>query len=312
MRPAEEIHLINAKRRVKRKQETTLLDIRSTGWEKVKGKWKSSEGWIPSDPLSVYKIDEWVKEITRIAPAWEDEEQDNSILSEQEVLDQQLSAVEGHKKVEILTTWKDKTAAIIEEPQEIEEMLIPIGIELEKKPWAESAKIICTLLAGVAVAAVLIYSNNVRRPEKQTVLTPQVGTDTEILGFSSPIKINGAGTIYLYNQDWETENPIGQEDIKQKLKPTALKLVSDYSNLQLENIALPKEERRKRIRQIDDDKIPMLVIVPEGKDLKENNTKIWLSKSQLILIERTINDKTTWSVAKIKNNEKLNTSILNR
>jgi hypothetical protein len=306
MKPAEEKHLIKAYRKVKRKKEYSIIDIRQSEWRKIKGKWLNPNGWTPEDSKSIKKIEAWVAEITRIGPASVAGEDDNEDTTPKDALDHQLSAVEGHKKIEIIDTRGTRRDPEIEAPEEKPE-LPPIGVELEKKPWIEKAKLGAALLAGVIIPIILIYSNNLRAPKKQSFLSSDSPSNTGLVGFSDPIPIKGVGTAFFYNQNWEGR----PQTMEEKIKPLAMQLVNAYNNLNIKEIRYGKEEKRKKIKEIDENSIPMLVVVPEGKALKSNNTKLWVSRIETIYIERTIEEKTTWTIGRLKDGLSLNTKIIN-
>lgn len=301
MKPAEEKHLILAckgKGKSKKKNVQTL-DIRESSWEKRGNKWVNPQGLSPYDNPSIKKIENWVNEITRISPAMLDGEK-HELEEEDETnkLDHQLSAVEGHKKVEILDNRGTKQEAQITDPPN-QQFVEPLGIELEKKPWIDNAKMITVMLASITLTILVILGNNLRVPKEQSILSDASPSNIETIGFSSPLYLKGIGAVYLYNQKWEFKT---EEEKEQKVKPIVIKLLSAYQNLRFDNVLEPKDRITKIISEIDSKKIPMLVIVPEGKEKRQNNTKIWVSKSQSIFMERTVNNKTTWKRIRLKGN----------
>jgi hypothetical protein len=298
MRPAEKIHLINAKPKGNSKR-IIEIDIRKSPWNKIKGKWVNTEGLTPIDIESIKKVEDWVRQITRISANLSEPKEVDEKNELTELLDQQLSAVEGHKKIEIIDHLKLHGAKKVDVTEPLEDTdQAPLGIELEGKPWIDNAKKIAALLSGISIAIIIALANNLRETKEQSILSSATPSDTHKTGFSSPIKLNGIGHVYLYNQDWDKE--LEKEDIVKQVKPPAIQILSSYSNLQLEKINFPKEEIRNRVTAIDKNKTPLLVVIPEGKEQKENNTKLWISRSGQIFLERTRKSKTTWEMMKIK------------
>jgi vacuolar-type H+-ATPase subunit F/Vma7 len=301
MRPAEKIHLVKVKAKGKHKK-VMEIDIRKSPWDKIRGKWINPEGLSPIDKESIEKVENWVRQITRISANLDQTDGITEEINLEEVLDQQLSAVEGHKKVEIIDHLKLHGPKRVDVTQPLEEAeQTPLGIELEKKPWIDNAKKIAALLSGVSIAIIIVLANNLRDPKEQSILSSVTPSNTHRVGFSSPIKLDGIGHVYLYNQNWNEK--LEKEDIIEQVKPAAIQILSSYSNLQLEKVEFPKEEIRKRVAAIDKNKTPMLVVIPEGKEQKENNTKLWISKTGQIFLERTIKTKTTWEMRKMKDPE---------
>ena len=307
MRPALSKHIINAGILPKKKRKSKKLlkdlnieqiDIRKTEWRKIDGVWQTPQGLSPSDQESMEKVENWVREITRISPAILDQDEnkdtDNTSINS-DILDNQLSAVEGYKKIEIIESRGTKQEVEIEEPLDQEDHQEPLGIEIEKKPWVPKAKMLVALIFGIVITTMLLIGNNLYNPKQQSILSSQTPSNTQRLGFSSPITIKGLGNIYLYNNEWDPKDP----EILAQINPIAVIVTSAYINLKLKEIKYSKKEISTRVSDIDKNKTPLLVIIPEGLESPTNNTKLWVYKSGSILVERTIKDKTTWKVKRI-------------
>jgi hypothetical protein len=297
MKPAEDKHIVNARKRGKGRKSIFQIDIRQSSWKKMGTKWVNSQGFIPTDKESIKKVENWVREISSLSPIFLDTETvtETEMPNTTDILDHQLSAVEGHKKIEIIEQRRNHQEAEVEALPE-EEVDEPIGVEIDKKPWAKHAKMITALLSGIAIAIILILGNNLREPRKQSLLSSSSPSDTHTLGFSQPLPLKGIGTVYLYNQNWDPSDPESEKAVK----PATVRILSAYTNLRFEESRLPTKEINLRVSRIDDEKIPMLVIIPEGRDQKHNNTKLWISENGSTFLERTINKKTSWKLLKLK------------
>jgi len=308
MKPAESKHIIKTIKNGSKRGKTTETDLRQSSWRKINGTWVNNENLRPANKESINKIEQWVKEITRISPLLSETE--SEVAPDQiEILDHQLSAVEGHKKIELIEAKDTKKDAEVEHPENEEED--PLGIELESQPWIKKAKIVATTLSIMAISLLLLVGNKMRESKEHSILSSTSQSDEHKGGFSEPLIIKGVGVVYLYNQDWDLSGK-NKGAIEDLIKPLSIQLIGAHSNLKFKEIRLTKETIRQRVSAIDEEKIPMLVMIPEGKTKKSNNTKIWISKKGRIFIERTRNNKTTWKLVRLPEDQhdKLSIPIL--
>jgi hypothetical protein len=278
MKVAQEQHLINAAKTSKKVKETCILDIRETQWQKIGGVWKSVDGWTPTDPESVIKIEQWVKEITRIMPrasTREDNEDPDS-------LDHQLSAVEGHKKIEIDETKHTWTEAEVEQPEEEPR----IGEEIEKEPWVPRAKIELAILLGAIIAGFFIYANSPSGNSDAKIFIQEELNKLEDGPWDTGEAFAAIGQVDIYNKEW----PNSKSDVA-AIRGAVTIIMKQYKNNKLEKMNLTEEEQAKRIEDINKLKRPMLIIRPEG----EKGTKLWVSPAATIIKEtKTEDGQLTW------------------
>jgi len=285
MRPAEDKHLISAKRVVNKNVETATFDIRTDRWQKSEGVWVSENGWSPIDPHSIAKVEQWVEEISRIIPTHRNVEEDHK--SARARLDDQLSAVEGHKKIEIDETKDSWVDPVVEEKKEEPSL----GEELEKEPWINRAKTLVGILLGTIIALFITYVN--RPMEKDDSLFIQEELIKLQEGpWSAGKKIPGVGIIHLYNLSWEKADTTDTET-----KRVAVTLLTEFEDSSFEKVILTEKEQLRRIEEMIKSARPLLIFLPESKE----NTRLWVSRTGSVIIEKTKeNGNLSWEFLKSK------------
>jgi hypothetical protein len=271
MRPPEDKDLIQAIRIVDGKKEKTTIDIRVSRWQKINNKWVSDESWTPANKDSVNKLDAWIREITRIIPSLSGTE----ATHKERDLDDQLSAVEGHKKIEIEETKDSWIEPTVEETKEEPR----IGEEIEKEPWVDRAKILLGILLGAIIAGFFIYANRPvsQKEEDEKLFIKEEFIKLEKGNWSPGKKFPGIGTIHLYNTSWDK---IGdKEDL---VKRIALQIIVEFEDGKLEELNLSEKEQLRRIKEILDSKRPLLILIPENSP----RTTLWVSRAGGIIKER--------------------------
>jgi hypothetical protein len=303
MRPAEFKDLIKATKLSGKKSgnipesktsgkppKTSTIDIRLEKWQKINDRWVNDSGWSPYDALSVKKVENWIEEITSLNPR---KNRDVSHLNYHpdhtpEHLEGQLSAVEGHKKIEIEELKDSWVKPEIEEIKEDERL----GQELEQEPWIDRAKTLVGILLASIVALYFIYVNKPAKPSlEERLFITQEFIKLENKNWSQPKRFPSIGSVYLYNSDWEKiDTPEG------KLKGILLIIQDEYQQNTLETLKLSPKEELRRIKEIVDSDRPLLIYIPEGSD----NIKLWISRTGSIIKERIENDELSWEFLKSK------------
>jgi hypothetical protein len=287
MRPPEKKHLIQAKRVVNNIEETSEIDIRITRWQKINSVWVNEAGWSPMGKESISKIEDWVDEISSIIPTKKKKRKKRG--KEEDNLDNQLSAVEGHKKIEIeetKDTWNDPVVEEVkEEPH--------IGEELETEPWINRAKTLVGLLLGAIIAIFIIYSNKPYVPKTQSPFVKEELTKLNKGPWSKGKTFPTIGKVYLYNTDW---NNIEATDFE--LKQVLITLLDEFNEKKLDTLTLSEKEEIRRIEEIIQSKRPLIIFVPH----EHSKTRLWVSRAGGI-IKESYNNKGDLSWEFLKSNK---------
>jgi hypothetical protein len=158
------------------------------------------------------------------------------------------------------------------------------------------AKMEVALIFAAAITSILLYGNHLRNAPRPQILDNSKTSQSTGGKFSSALKMPGVGTAYVYNQDWP-KNTNWQEEVK----AVSMKVVSLYNQSKLIFPNIKQDEKDAIIKTINKNKKPLLVIIPEGIDTATHQTKLWVTREGVVLIEKTRDAKKTWDLMELPN-----------